>query len=184
MSTMATEGVSGLGSMVPTGTSSQTSSTDKEMFLQLMVAQLRYQDPLNPADTGEFLSQSAQFTALETMQSVAEQTALVVGAQLAFGAAGLVGRDVSYQLEDGTTGSGRVHGVSFEASGAVLDVDGTSVPMGLVLGVAEAAPSTGTAASSMSPTTTGTTESSDTTQDRASGLPTDPTATVGNVGAG
>ena len=40
-----------------------------------MVAQLRYQDPLNPADSGEFLAQIAQFTALEKMQDVADQTA-------------------------------------------------------------------------------------------------------------
>ena len=45
------------------------------MFLNLMVAQLRYQDPMNPADSGEFLAQNAQFTALEKMQDVADQTA-------------------------------------------------------------------------------------------------------------
>ena len=39
------------------------------MFLNLLVAQLRYQDPMNPADSGEFLAQSAQFTSLEKMQA-------------------------------------------------------------------------------------------------------------------
>ena len=45
------------------------------MFLQLLVAQMRYQDPMNPTDSSQFLSQSAQFTALEKMQDVADQTA-------------------------------------------------------------------------------------------------------------
>ena len=61
-----------------------------------MVAQLRYQDPMNPTDSGEFLAQSAQFTALEKMQDVADQTAAARSpAQMAFGASGLVGQHVT-----------------------------------------------------------------------------------------
>ena len=130
VSAVESAGAPGLQSLVSSTT--QAGSADKEMFLQLLVAQLRYQDPMNPADTGEFLSQSAQFTSLEKMQDVADQTALVLGAQIAFGASGLVGRDVSYTLADGTTGSGQVGSVTFGTEGPVLDVDGVSVPIGLV----------------------------------------------------
>ena len=49
------------------------------MFLNLMVAQLRYQDPLNPADSGEFLAQSAQFTSLEKMQDMVDQSTALLG---------------------------------------------------------------------------------------------------------
>lgn len=129
----------GLQSLLPAGGAGATAgSADKEMFLKLLVAQLRYQDPLNPADTGEFLSQSAQFTSLEKMQDVADQTALVLGAQMAFGASSLVGRPVTYTTEDGSTGAGNVNGVSFGAAGPVLDVDGVSVPLAQVLGVTNA----------------------------------------------
>jgi flagellar basal-body rod modification protein FlgD len=38
---------------------------DKSTFLQLLVAQLKNQDPLNPSDGAQFVSQLAQFTALE-----------------------------------------------------------------------------------------------------------------------
>ena len=41
----------------------------KDMFLKLLVAQIRHQNPLSPADGVEFLSQLAQFTQLE--QSIA-----------------------------------------------------------------------------------------------------------------
>lgn len=37
----------------------------KEVFLQLLVAQIRHQNPLNPADGTEFVAQLAQFSQLE-----------------------------------------------------------------------------------------------------------------------
>ncbi len=40
---------------------------DKDAFLQLLVAQIQNQDPLNPTDGMEFLSQLAQFSELEQM---------------------------------------------------------------------------------------------------------------------
>lgn len=45
---------------------------DKDMFLQLMVAQLRYQNPLQPTDSTQFMTQTAQFAMLETMQKLAD----------------------------------------------------------------------------------------------------------------
>ena len=78
MSVSATEAVTPSGMyQSPTATGS---SSDKDMFLNLMVAQLRYQDPMNPTDSGQFLSQNAQFTALEKMQDVADQTAALLNA--------------------------------------------------------------------------------------------------------
>ena len=43
---------------------------DKDAFLQLMVAQLRYQDPTSPMDTNKFLDQMAQFTTLEQITNL------------------------------------------------------------------------------------------------------------------
>jgi|GEM_PF-3170677 len=37
----------------------------KQLFLELLVAQLKYQDPLNPADGTEFAAQLSQFTEVE-----------------------------------------------------------------------------------------------------------------------
>src|SRR3954467_10679721 len=92
-------------------TTTTSSSSDKDMFLKLLVAQMKYQDPMNPTDSSQFLSQSAQFTSLEKMQAVSDRTGLLLGAQMAFGASSLVGRSVTYTLDDGTEGSGVVHGV-------------------------------------------------------------------------
>jgi flagellar basal-body rod modification protein FlgD len=119
------------------GVSTSASTSDKDMFLQLLVAQMKYQDPMNPTDSAEFLAQSAQFTALEKMQLVADQTGMLLGAQMAFGANGMVGRTVTYTLEDGTEGTGVVHGVTFGDKGPVLDVDGVEVPVSNVVTVTD-----------------------------------------------
>ena len=95
--------------------------------MQLLVAQMRYQDPSNPTDSGEFLAQSAQFTALEKMESVAKQTAQLVALQVAFGASAMVGKTVSYPAADGTTMSGVVTAARFESTGPVLQVNGEEV---------------------------------------------------------
>lgn len=54
---------------------SQTSATsnssmDKEAFLQLLVAQMKYQDPLEPTSNTEYISQYAQFSQVESMQNM------------------------------------------------------------------------------------------------------------------
>jgi flagellar basal-body rod modification protein FlgD len=119
-----------------TGTTDTQAQDDKQMFLELMVAQLRYQDPMNPTDSSEFLAQSAQFTALEKMQDVADRTAELLGAQMAFGASALVGKNVSWtDADSGTTRTGTIDSVTFGATGPVFDIDGTEVPLGAILSV-------------------------------------------------
>lgn len=54
-----------------TGSSKGASSTlDKNQFMQLMVTQLKYQDPLNPSDNQQMAAQMAQFSSLESMQNI------------------------------------------------------------------------------------------------------------------
>lgn len=43
---------------------------DKDAFMQLLVAQLSYQDPLEPASDTEFISQLTQFAMLEQMEQI------------------------------------------------------------------------------------------------------------------
>lgn len=43
---------------------------DKEAFLQLLVAQMKYQDPMEPTSNTESVSQYAQFAQVETMQNM------------------------------------------------------------------------------------------------------------------
>ena len=63
-----------------TSTSTQ-SSMGKDDFLQLLVAQLQNQDPLNPADGTEFTAQLATFSSLEELQNINSTLAEVNTAQ-------------------------------------------------------------------------------------------------------
>ncbi len=56
-----------------TSTKAETSSDlDKDAFLQLLVTQMRYQDPLNPGDSTEYMSQLAQYSSLEATMNISD----------------------------------------------------------------------------------------------------------------
>jgi len=81
-----------------TSSTKETSNNmDKDAFIQLLVTQMKYQDPLNPMDNQEMLAQLAQFTALEQMMNVAHASQKQL-------ANGMIGKYVEYLYEDSTTG--------------------------------------------------------------------------------
>lgn len=123
-----------------TDTALTTASEDKQMFLQLLVAQLKYQDPTNPADQTEFLAQTAQFTSLEKMEAVAAQTAQLVSLSSAFGAGAMVGHHVTYSDSTGNLVNGVVDSVKFGPTGPIFVVDGVEVPMPNIMSLDAKAP--------------------------------------------
>ena len=65
MPTSSSTQTSGTGGQTPLSGSAATPAVDKNMFMKLLVAQLRNQDPLNPSDGTQFVAQLAQFQQLE-----------------------------------------------------------------------------------------------------------------------
>ncbi len=63
-------------------TSGTNNGMDKDAFLQLLVAQMKYQDPLQPTSNTEYISQYAQFSQVEQMQSMAASVELQRASQL------------------------------------------------------------------------------------------------------
>ncbi len=55
-------------------TAKKNTMVEKEQFLQLLVAQMKYQDPLEPMDNTEYVSQLATFSQLEQMQNISVST--------------------------------------------------------------------------------------------------------------
>jgi len=53
-------------------TATGNNAIDKEAFLKLLTAQLKYQDPLNPMDNTQFVSQLAMFSALEQVVNIGD----------------------------------------------------------------------------------------------------------------
>jgi len=58
-----------------TATTNQDTQINKNMFMQLLVAQIKNQDPLNPSDGAQFLTQLAQFQTLENGVNMAQDIA-------------------------------------------------------------------------------------------------------------
>ncbi len=57
----------------------KTEESTKEMFLKLLIAQLKNQDPLNPADSVQFLTQLSQFSQLEQVIAIRENLDTLTG---------------------------------------------------------------------------------------------------------
>ena len=91
-------------SKTTTDAGASKSVADQDTFLKLLVAQLKYQDPSNPADSTQFLAQTAQFTQVEKLGQIAD----MMQAQQLIGASALVGRTVTYQDANGMTQTGVV----------------------------------------------------------------------------
>jgi flagellar basal-body rod modification protein FlgD len=123
------------GAAQPATSTSSSTQVDKDMFLKLMVTQLKNQDPMNPTDSSQFLAQTAQFTSLEKLGQVADQSAQALSAQMAFGASSLVGRTVTYTGSEGTEATGSVASVRFSPTGPVLVVGDAEVPLDKVVTV-------------------------------------------------
>jgi flagellar basal-body rod modification protein FlgD len=67
-SAAATSSTTSTGTTGSTGsTSSTSSSSGKDMFLKLLVEQLKHQDPESPMDSSQFVAQLAQFNSVEQL---------------------------------------------------------------------------------------------------------------------
>jgi flagellar basal-body rod modification protein FlgD len=93
-----------MGSSAATAGASQSTSSitgvtpSKDMFLQLLVAQIKNQDPLNPSDGTQFVAQLAQFSELEQVIAIRGDLDAQATAAAAAGTSGVTGTT-------GTTGT-------------------------------------------------------------------------------
>lgn len=101
----------------------------KDAFMKLLVAQLRYQDPLNPADGAEFIAQTAQFQMVEKLEEISVQSAELRSSQQTLAASSLIGRTVTYLAADGLERTGPVDGALLTPDGPVLRVGTDEVPL-------------------------------------------------------
>jgi flagellar basal-body rod modification protein FlgD len=112
------------------------SVADQDTFLKLLVAQLKDQDPSNPADSTQFLAQTAQFTQVEKLGQIAE----MMQAQQLIGASALVGRTVTYQDANGVSQTGVVTRTKLNGdSEPTLVVGNTDVQLSKVTEVQQSA---------------------------------------------
>jgi flagellar basal-body rod modification protein FlgD len=109
---------------------------DSEMFMKLLVTQLKNQDPSTPMDTNAMMSQTTQ---LAMMEQVTAQTTTAnenFSLQMRIAASNLVGREVSYTGADGAEVTGTATSVSFAEAVPKVTVGGKEVALDLVSGIA------------------------------------------------
>lgn len=73
---------------------------DKDAFLQIMIAQLRYQDPSSPMDSGKFIEQMAMFTTLEQITNLNSNIEKLYQLQELSHASSLIGKRVNLLTEE------------------------------------------------------------------------------------
>ena len=112
----------------------------KEEFLQLLTTQLRYQDPLNPMDNAQMIAQLAQFSALEQMQNVSQQTEMGRRESGLLLSSVLTGQQVNIELANGTQVDGTVEGSRWSSTGISLSINGETYPMSDIASLALTSP--------------------------------------------
>lgn len=127
--------ITAAGAAPTTSTKAQASTgamqaLGKDVFLKLLVTQLRYQDPLKPQDNSAFVAQMAQFTSLEQLQNVNATLAQLVTMQskeannFISNAPAYLGLAVTMAGKDGEIVSGTVSAVEYVQGKPLLVIDG------------------------------------------------------------
>jgi len=110
-------------------------SLDGEVFLQLLVTQMKNQDPSSPLDTNEMMAQTTQLAMMEQLTTLTDTFTESFSLSMRQAAAALVGHEASYVDADGVTHTGTVTQVSFEAGIPTVTIGDKAVPLDAVSGI-------------------------------------------------
>ena len=120
-----------------TGTA-MTSAMGRQQFLQLMLTQLRNQDPLEPIENNELVSQLSQFSTLEGIENLNAGFSDMLALQQLVQGADLVGRKVVIQpAPDAALIEGTVTAMSRQDQQLAIMVDGQRFLLDQVVGVVQ-----------------------------------------------
>lgn len=111
---------------------------DSEVFMSLLVAQLRHQDPSSPMDSNQMISQTAELASMEKLTSMATTATENFALQMRTSAAALIGQQISWTDDGGTQQSGIATSVSFDGGVPQVSVGGHTVALDLISGVTSA----------------------------------------------
>ena len=137
MSISATSGTTGTTGNTSTTTVTKTTDLGKDDFLKLLVAQLQSQDPLNPMEDKEFISQMAQFTSLEQMKNVSNAVQITQ-------ATSYIGKQVTWDDETGEQQTGIAKSVRIVSGEPKIVVGDQNIALAKVTSVTDAPAATAT----------------------------------------
>ena len=179
-------GTSGVASTAPPKKAGD-SAMGPDAFMKLLVAQLKYQNPMAPTDGQQYMTQMATFTQVEKLDQLVKAQVSALQWQQRVSAEGMVGRSVT-GTTDGVVSTGTVTGVRYAGGTATLELsDGRTLDASLVERVevvrtptspAPVAPPATPAPSTSTSTTTSSTTSTTTTGTTGSGTAGSDTSTT------
>ena len=111
---------------------------DSEIFMQLLVTQLKNQDPSSPMDTNAMISQTTQLAMMEQVTNKTTTANEGFSLQMRIAASNMVGKQVSYEGPDGKPATGTATSVSFADSVPKVTVGGKEVALDLISGITAA----------------------------------------------
>ena len=120
--------------------SSSGSSLDQEAFLQLLVAQLRNQDPSSPMDSSQLMAQTTQLATMERLVEISDTSRESFALQMRVAGAALVGQTVSWTDADGEVRTGVVDAVSYAGAVPTVTVGDEEIPLDQVATVTRTTP--------------------------------------------
>lgn len=101
---------------------------DKDLFLDLLVASVRYQDPSEPMSTQEMVEQTTALSQMEQLLAMTEITKQQYELSQRTAAASMIGTEVSY-VSGGVSQKGIVYGVRMSGEEMMVDLGGMEVNM-------------------------------------------------------
>lgn len=116
-----------------------SSQIGQNQFLQLLVAQMKSQNPLEPTSNQEFLGQLAQFSTLSGIETLNSNFSDLMSLQQITQGSSLIGKQVAYMDPENQAVSGIVQSVAVTDGKMQLQVGGNLVTLDRILGVAAAA---------------------------------------------
>src|SRR5262252_6399592 len=129
--TSATDTMSTQPTSTGAASATATSTVDYNTFLQLLIAEMKNQDPTNPMDTSQYMSQFAQLSTVEQATQTNSKLDALISSQALTQADGLIGRTVSFTDSTGASFSGKIASVSINSNGSIATLeDGTKVAVG------------------------------------------------------
>jgi flagellar basal-body rod modification protein FlgD len=116
--------VQAIGSVLNTSDPSATpnSGINEQDFIQLFVSELQYQDPMQPLDNSQFLTQLAQFVGIEQQSEEVSGINNLLTLDSSDQSLGLLSHSVQVTNADNTTTTGKVTGIQFSTNGVQLTV--------------------------------------------------------------
>ena len=118
-----------------TATTSGSSAPGSDVFMQILLAQMRHQNPLEPMKDSEMISQFSQLNSLETLVSMKDMLSeIALVGQIEYGA-GLIGQQVRASRADGSILEGTVSEVNFASTGVLLTIGSEKVPLANIIKV-------------------------------------------------